>query len=178
MAERATLARPYARAAFELAQEQGRLADWSRMLELTAAIAADEQLAALVGDPRVTPEDLSGLVIAVAGDGLDAGGANLVRLLAEAGRLPLLVEVVALFEDYRAQAEAITDVEVTSATEVPQAQRDAIAESLRAKLGTEVRLHFQLDPELIGGAVIRAGDLVIDGSVRERLQQLSAAMTG
>jgi F-type H+-transporting ATPase subunit delta len=177
MAERETLARPYARAAFELAHAEGSLPHWSEMLELAAAISSDPQVLDLVGDPRVSADDLSGLVIAAAGSGLDASGANLVRLLAEAGRLPLMPEIGALFEHYRAEAEKVLDVEVVSAMALDQAQQDKLVAALGAKLGREIRLHQELDPELIGGAVIRAGDLIIDGSVKERLNKLAEALT-
>ena len=177
MAERETLARPYARAAFELAQEAGAMPKWSEMLQLAAGIAADPQVQSLVGDPRVTAEDLASVITGAAGDGLDAGGTNLVRLVAEAGRVTLLPEIAALYEHYRAEAEKVVDVEVRSALELDKGQEAELATALQAKLGRKVRLDTKLDPDLIGGVVIRAGDLVIDGSVKERLNKLAEALT-
>jgi len=177
MADRETLARPYARAAFELAQAAGSLPAWSSMLELTATLCADPQVERLIGHPRVIPQDLAGLLIEAAGGGLDAQGANLVRLLAEARRLPLLPEIAALFEHYRAEAERVVDVEVRSAVALPAAQQDGLIAALKAKLGRDVRVQNVVDPSLIGGAVIRAGDMIIDGSVKERLNKLADALT-
>jgi F-type H+-transporting ATPase subunit delta len=177
MAERETLARPYARAAFETAQDGGSLSGWSEMLVLVAEICADEQVVRLIGDPGVSTEDVAGLIIAAAGDDLDQQASNLVRVLAEARRLPLMPEITALFEHYRSEAEKVVDVHVRSAMEMGEAQQDKLVAALKTKLGREVRLHHELDPELIGGAVIRAGDLIIDGSVKERLNKLADALT-
>jgi F-type H+-transporting ATPase subunit delta len=177
MADRETLARPYARAAFETALEADALARWSEMLTLVAEITADSQVVRLIDEPSVSIEDVAGLIVAAAGSGLDNSGANLVRLLAEARRLPLLPEIVALYEHHRAEAEKVIDVHVRSAIELGQAQQDMLSAALKQKLGREVRLHQELDPDLIGGAVIRAGDQIIDGSVKERLNQLAEALT-
>ena len=177
MAERSTLARPYARAAFEVAQAEGDLARWSEMLELVATIVADEQVQPLLDDPTLEPEQLSELVLGVAGDRLDEEGRNLIRLLAENRRLALMPEIVELFAELRSEAERVVDVEVRAAAELDEATRDRYAEALKKRLGRDVRLHCIVDDSLLGGAVITAGDLVIDGTVGYRLDRLARTIT-
>lgn len=170
------LARPYARAAFALAQEAGDLAGWSERLALLAAVAGDARVAERLRAPRITRAERGRLVLDICGDRLDDGARNLVRLLAENGRLQLLEEIAAQYEALRAQAEGRLDAHVTSARELTQAQQKAIAESLSKRLEREIRLHCDVDESLIGGAVIRAGDLVIDGSLKGRLQRLASRL--
>lgn len=170
------LARPYARATFTLAREAGDLAGWSERLALLAAVAGDARVAERLRAPRLTRAERGRLILDICGEHLDEGARNLVRLLAENGRLPLLAEIAAQFEALRAQAEGRLDAHVTSARELTQSQQDAIAESLRRRLEREIRLHCEVDESLIGGAVIRAGDLVIDGSLKGRLQRLASRL--
>lgn len=173
MAELRTLARPYAEALFELAQSDSRLAEWDEALESLAAIAGHPDLKALIGNPRVEDGELAKVIIAIGGDRLDRSGANLVRLLAEKNRLPLLPEIAAQFKELRAAAENRVDVTVTAAGEISETQRDALVQALEQRLSRKVGLTTEIDPELIGGAVVRAGDLVIDGSVRAQLARLA-----
>lgn len=178
MAELRTLARPYAEAVFELAGDD--LAAWSEALDALAAIAGNEDVAALIGNPRVDDGALAETIVAIAGDALKkAGGdraANLVRLLAENDRLRLLPEIAAQYADLRAAAENRVDVEVRAAGELGEAQRKALAAALEKRLARQVSLSYTIDENLIGGAVIRAGDLVIDGSVRAQLARLGRDM--
>lgn len=177
MAELRTLARPYAEAVFELARGGDKLAAWSQALDTLAAIAANEDVAALIGNPGVDDGDLAEAVVAIAGKTLDAPGGqwaqNLVRLLAENDRLRLLPEIAAQYAGLRAAAENRVDVEVSAAGELGEKQRKALAEALEKRLVRQVSLSCSIDEDLIGGAVIRAGDLVIDGSVRAQLARLS-----
>ena len=175
MTERITIARPYAKAVFMLAHSQKRLPQWSKALSVAASVVADPQFAALLNNPAVSADQLSGLVSDVAGARLDEQAGNLVATLAANRRLGYLPEIAARYEQLRADAERTVEVTVTSAVELSAAQRTHYAEALAKRLGREVHLSCQTDPELVGGAVVRADDLVIDGSVRAGLMQLAAA---
>lgn len=172
MAELTTIARPYAQAVFRLAQDEGNLKGWSEMLVLAAQVAADSEMAALIDNPRVTREQLVDVFLAVCGDGLTETGKNLIRVLADNRRLHVLPEVAALYEVERAAAEGTVKAQVTSAKPLSDEQMQAITASLAKRLGRDVTLDCSVDESLIGGAVIRAGDVVIDGSVVARLDKL------
>ena len=178
MADKSTIARPYAKAAFEEAREHGRLGPWSGALRTAAAVVGDARVAALLGNPRVTPEELAALVIAIAGPQLDEEGCNFVRTLADNGRLAFLPEIAALFDELKSEAEGVIDVTVTSAAPLDEAQRNKLAAALERRLKRTVRLQCATDPALIGGAVLRAGDMVIDGSLRGRLERIAYALAG
>ena len=175
MAERITIARPYAKAVFKLAHSQKRLPQWSEALRLAASVVADPRVAALLGNPAVSPEQLAGLVTESCGAGLDEQARNLIATLAANRRLGYLPEIATRYQQLRADAERTVEVTVTSAVELSAAQKTHYAEALTKRLGREVRLSCQTDPSLLGGAVVRADDLVIDGSVRAGLTQLAAA---
>lgn len=175
MAENVTLARPYARAAFELARDAGQLAEWSAALAAMAAAAEDETLKPLLNNPGINAGQISEIIIAACGLS-DGPMSNFVRLLAEGRRFPALLEISAQFEVFRCEEEKTIDVEVTAAAELDDAQQQRLAESLQRRLGRSVRLHVTLDESLLGGAVVKAGDLVIDGSVRTRLSQLAQSI--
>jgi F-type H+-transporting ATPase subunit delta len=174
MAEKMTLARPYAEAVFALAKERNKLAAWSNMLRMVAFIAADARVARLLDDPRVGRERVVGLFVGIGGDQLDDDAANLIRLLADNRRLPLLPEIALLFEEFKAEQERTVDAEVVSALPLSEAQVKQFAGALKKRLGREVRVTPKVDASLIGGAIVRAGDLVIDGSVKGRLSALSS----
>jgi F-type H+-transporting ATPase subunit delta len=178
VAERATIARPYAKAAFEAARDANSLADWSRALELCARIVADPRVEALVKNPEVPTEDVAGLVNDVAGAGLGEEMQNFVRILAANHRLLLLPEIAAHYEVMRSQVENTVDVEVISAVRLDPAQADKLSAALHARLKRQVRMRNTVDETLVGGAVIRAGDLVIDGSLKGRLERLRTELTG
>mgnify|MGYP003582883018 FL=1 len=176
MAELTTLARPYAKAAFEHAQAQQQLANWSAMLGLAAAVSQDDTMQRLLKAPRLTSAQKAATFIDVCGDKFDAQARNFIHIAAENDRLQLLPEISAQFELYKAELEKSVDVEVTSAFALNQEQQDKLAKVLSARLNREVRLHATEDSALIGGVVIRAGDLVIDGSVRGKLAKLAEAL--
>ena len=176
MAERVTIARPYAKAAFEYARAAQALAAWSQGLGVAAGIVADARVTALVKDPERTKADLAEFVIGVAGANLDAGMQNFVRVLAENRRLLLLPEIAALYAAERARVENTVDVEVVSAVALDAAQADKLAAALNARLKRRVRMKNSVDATLLGGAVIRAGDLVIDGSLKGRLERLGTEL--
>ncbi|MEX6500608.1 F0F1 ATP synthase subunit delta [Pseudomonas zhanjiangensis] len=176
MAELTTLARPYAKAAFEYAQAHQQLADWSAMLGLAAAVSQDDTMQRVLKAPRLTSTDKATTFIEVCGDKFDAQVRNFIHVVAENDRLALLPSIVELFELYKAEQEKSVDVDVTSAFALSDEQQDKLAKVLSARLGREVRLHAAEDATLIGGVLIRAGDLVIDGSVRGKLAKLAEAL--
>jgi F-type H+-transporting ATPase subunit delta len=177
MAERTTIARPYAQAVFETARAHQTFARWSEMLALLTLIAEDERLKPLIGNPRVTREVLVEVILGVAGEALDDSARSLVRLLAENRRLDLLPEIRAHYEEYRAEAERVVEAEVISAFPVTDEQRGMIAAALKRRLGREIKLECRTDASVIGGARIRAGDLVIDGSVAGYVDRLAGALS-
>jgi F-type H+-transporting ATPase subunit delta len=176
VAERATIARPYAKAAFEYARGAKALAPWSQGLEAAAEIVADPAVGPLTKSPTWTAADLASLITDVAGAKLDAGMQNFVRVLAENHRLLLLPEIVAHYEVLRSAVENTVDVEVVSAVPLDAAQADKLRAALSTRLKRKVRMQTSVDSTLLGGAVVRAGDLVIDGSLKGRLQRLATEL--
>jgi F-type H+-transporting ATPase subunit delta len=177
MAENSTIARPYAQAVFELAKEQGRLQQWSEMLQLAAMVVADANVKSLIGNPRVDKQQLMDLILGVCGDGLDDNARNFLAVLAENGRLSLLPIMSELYEAYRAEEEKVVQAELISAFPVNEEQQQKIAAALKARLGREVSLNCKTDQSLLGGAIIRAGDMVIDGSVTGHLNSFANALS-
>jgi F-type H+-transporting ATPase subunit delta len=174
MSEKMTLARPYAEAVFALAKERSALPQWSQMLQLAALIAGDAQMYRLFDDPRLPRERLIALFLDVAGKSLSDDGVNLIRLLAANRRLALLPEIAHAFEELKAEHERAVDAEITSAYPLDAAQLQKIIGALKQRLGRDVRPLPKVDPSLIGGVIVRAGDVVIDGSVEGRLRALSS----
>jgi F-type H+-transporting ATPase subunit delta len=177
MAEKITIARPYAKAVFEQARTRKSFDRWSKALTAAASVVADERVAKLLTSPRVTPDQLVDFIKEVTGGALDEQGTNFLRTLAENRRLGLLPEIAAMYEELRAEVENIADVQVTSALPLDEAQKQKLVAALRKRLKREVRLHCDIDASLIGGAIARSGDLVIDGSLRARLERLASAIT-
>ncbi|MBB5209573.1 F0F1 ATP synthase subunit delta [Chiayiivirga flava] len=175
MSSNLTLARPYARAAFALAREHGRLAPWSTLLGFAAAMASDARIAALLGHPRLSGDDA--LVLLLPDGDVDPNFRQFLTVLSENRRLDLLADIAAQFEQLRAEAEHVVQVRVTSATELAPAEIESLSAALRRRFGSDIVLTRAVDASLIGGAVIDAGDVVIDGSVRGKLARLDAALT-
>lgn len=176
MAELTTLARPYAKATFEAADAAGALAQWSEMLKLVAAVSQQEAMTQVLASPSLTTEQKAKAFVEVCGDEIDAKAANLIGALADNNRLALLPEIQQLFELLKAQREKSVDVVVTTAFALSGELQDKLAKSLSTKLDREVNLSTEVDASLLGGALVRAGDTVIDGSVRGRLTKLAEAM--
>ncbi|MDX1496654.1 MAG: F0F1 ATP synthase subunit delta [Salinisphaeraceae bacterium] len=176
MAELSTLARPYAKAVFERAQAEGKLAEWSEMLASLATVVTVPEAKQLIGSPKVSDAKLVEVIGAAAG-GLDEAGKNLLSLLVENRRLNTAPAIAEQYEALRAAAENRVDVDVVSASELSQAQQDKLSAALAKRLGRDVRLSCSVDAELLGGAVLKAGDLVIDGSLKADLQRLASAVT-
>ena len=178
MAEKSTIARPYAEAVFQLAQQKGQLKEWSDMLQTVAMITADEDMKGIIGNTSVSKSQTAELVIDVAGTVMNEQGKNLVKLLAENHRLGVTAEITEQFETLKAEAEKTIEAEVIAATELGSAQQALITDKLKARLGCEVSLKCTVDESLMGGAIIKAGDLVIDGSVSGHLNKLSVELAG
>lgn len=176
MAELATLARPYARAAFEYALNEDALQSWSEALQTAAAICDDNRVKALVGDPSRTSVAKADAFIALLGSDKPQPLNNFIRLLADYNRLPLLAQIYQTFLVMKANQEQSVDLEVTSAFDIDAEQADRLAQVMGEKLKRRVKIQTAIDNSLIGGAILRAGDLVIDGTVRGRLTKLAAAM--
>ena len=185
MADNNTVARPYAEAAFQVAQENDTLAEWSESLVAARALLGDGQIADFMSRPKLTDEErlkfLHGLFAEAVGEGsVFAGGSkhgtNFLKLLLENDRVAVLPEIADQFDALKADVENTVDAVITSAAPLSDAQQQAMAASLKARLGREVRVSTEIDENLIGGAVIRAGDVVIDGSLRARLEGLGNAL--
>lgn len=174
MSQRLTLARPYARAAYQVSRENGSTSAWSEALAFAARVAADPRVDNLLGDPRLTRADAVKLLLP---DNADEAVHRFLALLAQNGRLKLLPEIAALFEQFRAEAEQIVRAKITSAAPMSQAELDTLVSALKRRFGREVEVETDVDASLIGGAVIDAGDVVIDGSVKGKLARLEAALT-
>ena len=173
MAETSTIARPYAHAVFKLAKSSGDLAKWSDTLDYAAVVAGDDRVAALFNNPRVTEEQVVKLFLDICGSNIDDKGVSLIRLLAENSRLGLLPEIAAQYSELRATEEDTLQARLITARPVDDAVQKRLAEALGKRTGRKVTLSAETDESLLGGAVIRAGDLVIDGSVRGRLERLA-----
>jgi F-type H+-transporting ATPase subunit delta len=177
MAEPLTIARPYAQAAFLFADQQHMLKDWSEMLELLAVIAADPAMAEVIDNPQLTETQIADLFISIGGERISEKCHNFIRLLAENGRLHMLPDIAAIFEIQRREAEHTVQAQLVTAYPASETQKDAIIAALKKRLDRDIELECSTDPGLLGGAIIRAGDLVIDGSIRGKLERLGNALT-
>jgi F-type H+-transporting ATPase subunit delta len=171
-----TIARPYAEAIFARAQETDQVGAWSDALALLAALAENDEMARQIANPNVPREQIRDILLSIAGDEIPAEAQNLVRLLAANHRLAVIVEIARLFEVLRVRQQGIRQVHIRSAYAVNAAQQKSLAAVLKERLGAEVELTVEKDPDLIGGIEIRAGDLVIDGTVRGRLHKLATEL--
>lgn len=175
MAELSTLARPYAEAVFRLAREKNALADWSGRLATLAAVVSDARMQAVIADPNTPAARAAELIASIAEPG--ETGRNLLAVLAANDRLMLLPEIAAQYEVLKDQAEGVLEATILSAMEMSDAQKADMVAALKARFGRDVVATVEVDPSLIGGAVITVGDQVIDGSVRGRLQKMAAALS-
>jgi F-type H+-transporting ATPase subunit delta len=180
MADNAAVARPYAQAIFDLANEAGQLADWSDALHAAAAVVTDDRVAGVINAPGTDAPKLIELIVGVAttvASGADKEQfANMIRLLAENGRLVALPEIANAYDSLKAEVENRVEVTLTAANPVDDAQQTKIIEALKKRFGRDVSLTFKLDETLIGGARLQADDLVIDGSVSAGLEKLATTL--
>ncbi|MEM7254484.1 MAG: F0F1 ATP synthase subunit delta [Pseudomonadota bacterium] len=172
MEENSTLARPYAQAAFDHAVAANAVPQWSDMLSLLASVTSDREMAGIISDPRVPSDQLESLLLGVCEDHLAPGGDNFVRLLVSNGRIGLASTISEQFERERQRSEGRIEVSVTSAFELDEQYRTMLVETMSKRLGRDVELSVSVDASLIGGVIIRAGDTVIDASLRGRLREL------
>lgn len=177
MEESGTIARPYALAAFEQARHDGQVTEWAEMLEALETIGADPVVKGLIANPKVDNEAVTALILDVAGERLTSHGRNFLRLLGQNGRLGLLAAIRGIFEQEREALEGRGHVEVRSAYPLAPDEEGRISDAMSKRLGVRVSLSVSIDPGLIGGVVVRAGDLVIDASLRGRLDQLRQALS-
>lgn len=176
MAGTSSLARPYAQAVFELAQESKDFKSWSDALAFMAALVRDESIEKLINNPRVERERLFKLFDDLCADRVPEGGRNLLRLMADNDRLMMMPDVAEQYEVMRAEAEGTIDAEVRSAKPISDEQQAKLSKALEKRLGRKVNLTVHEDDSLLGGAIIRAGDLVVDGSAKGRLEKLASAL--
>jgi F-type H+-transporting ATPase subunit delta len=176
MAERTTLARPYAEAVFRLASEAASLQRWGDVLGYYAIAVADKDLAFALGDPRLSGDQIDTLMASLMDD-ISEQEQALLGMLRENGKLQLLPEISSLFNELRASAEGTIDASVVSAFTLDEAQISNLAKMLKKELDRDVNITTSVDPSIIGGVIIRAGDTVIDGSVAGSLQNLTSYLT-
>ncbi len=176
MAEVSTLARPYAQAIFNLAQSNNTLKLWSDTLALLKEVTANKSMIELINNPDISDEQVIGVIADVCQDGLDEQGKNFLYVAAENGRLEIIPVIAESFEAMRAEEEGSIKAQVISAYAVNATQKKSIASALKKKLGREVTITTQTDKSLLGGVIIRAGDMVIDGSVKTQLEKISHSL--
>ena len=176
MSEAITTARPYAQAAFDEAQKLNDLKGWSEVILAGATAVANAEVAMVISSPRATGKQIEDIMRALCGVKPGSSQDNFIRLLAENRRLALFPEIAAMYEALRAEAEKALEVTVSSAFELNDAQKQKITDALNKRMNRKISLNCQTDKQLLGGIVIRAGDKVIDGSVRTRLGEMANAL--
>lgn len=176
MADNASIARPYAKAVFDQAKETNAFEAWSASLSQLVAISNDEGFSRLASDPRVASSKVTDLLIDLTKDSLPEGGDNFVKLLVQNDRLVALNDIEQQFSELVAEAQASVNAEVVTAMALSDDQKASLSSALESKLGLKVSLEETVDPSLVGGAIVRAGDMVIDGSARGRIEKLTTAL--
>ncbi len=176
MSENTTAARPYARAVYQQALETSSIDSWSKALALMASVVEDATMAEYLDNPETGREQKGEMLLKVIGDKLNTQQANLIKLMAENARLTALPVVAAQFEAFRAESEGKVEAEVTSAFDLTDDQLNAITATLTKTLGREVSLTATTDASLIGGVVIKAGDTIIDASMKSQLESLAISL--
>jgi len=176
MGEPSTVARPYAEAVFKLAEGQDALGKWSEMVAALAGVAADPRVRAVIADPNQPDAKVAGLIISILSGKLSGDAENLVRVLAEYGRLELLPEIRTQYEALKNDREGVVEAEIYSAFDLTQAQLADLVQRLEKNTGRKVKPRVQLDKALIGGVKVVLGDKVIDGSARAQLGALENSL--
>lgn len=176
MSEQSGLARPYAKAIFELARDSNDYSKWSDQLALLSVIATDPDMLNAAGEPAVSESQITDLILDVAGDQFDEQARNLVKLLVSNDRLAAAADINQQYIVMRDEAEQVIEAQLITASEVDASQKQAIETALSSRLGKQIKLEALVDESLIGGAVVRAGDWVVDGSVKAQLQDLVGAI--
>lgn len=174
--ELTTCARPYAKAAFEYARKVSALNEWAQMLSLCAAVSRHDKVQQMLNNPGLSGAQQADIFLSLCQGGLDRHGENFIQTLSDNRRLSLLPDIERLFVQLKAEEERAKDVDVTSAFPLTEAQQIRLAEKMKTRLGCSVRLNTKVDSDLLGGVIVKAGDLVIDGSLRARLTKLADTM--
>ena len=177
MAEISTIARPYAVAAYRLGKEQKALAKWSEMLGFATQVANDTKMQAYINDPKVVASDLQATFLKVCGDKLNVNAQNLIKVLVEYGRMPVLPAISTAFEELKAQDEGVLEAQIIAAAKPSATEVKDLVARLETKFGKKIEATVSVDPEIIGGIKIIVGDTVIDASVKGQLQNLTYALT-
>mgnify|MGYP005992373235 CR=1 FL=1 len=175
MSELTTVARPYAKAAFDFAVESQAVSSWNDMLIFATAVAKNDDIVSFLAGSH-SPDVTSDLFIKVCGEQLNEQGQNFIKVLAENGRLVAIPAVAELFAELKAQYENEIEVEITSATEMNDVQTKSLVDALEKRLARKIKLNCNIDSAVVGGLYIKAGDTVIDGTVRGKLERLSTVL--
>lgn len=178
MAEKNTLARPYAKAVFEIAKAEGDYEKWSTLLRTLTEVASDDRVLKLLSDFTIPAQELADLFIGICDKILTESGKNLIKILSMNRRLGILPEITLFYETLRREAEQTLQVECISAVPLSDPQKKNFAHILTERLQRSVKMACHVDPKLIGGFVVRAGDVVVDGSIKGQLIRLKEAMGG
>ena len=173
MAEAVTVARPYAEAVYKLAIAKNALSEWSAMLRDAADIAENENIKALLGNPVVSAKQLGELLLEIGRNRFNEDGRKFLNMLAENNRVSILPQISYLFEQLKAQHDGVIEAAIISAFDMSSSQLRNLVSALERKFERRIEAKVQVDPELIGGFRLRAGDMVIDGSVAGQLGKLA-----
>lgn len=176
MAESVTIARPYAEAVFRLAEDSKNFDAWSRMLQMSATVAQDPQMIHLIADPKMGAADIARVFLGVCGAELDEQGKNFITLLIDNNRVSLLPQVATLYETLKREQAGEVEATIASAVALTETQTSALVSGLEKRFSRKVKASTIVDPQLIGGARITVGDVVIDGSVSGQLQKMAFAL--
>jgi F-type H+-transporting ATPase subunit delta len=176
MAELATIARPYAEAAFELARDENALPVWSEMLRFAATIVGDKRVADALDNPRLDAAAKESLLLSIGGDRFDAQARNFIHVLVEGERVTLLPQIAVMFEILKNEAEATAKAMIESAYELSEAQIAELKGALEKRFGRKIEATVTVNPDLIGGARVTVGDAVLDGSVQAKLAAMHAQL--
>lgn len=176
MAEAITIARPYAHAVFGIANDKGELKAWSELLAVLAQCVAQPEVQSVISSPAVSDEQVINLLANVSGELMTDDAHNFLAVLAQNNRLQLLADIAVIYEELREEAEQMMTADVTSALKLTAKQEDDISAALKKRLGRDITLNTSVDKTLLGGAIIRAGDLIIDGSALGKLNRLANAI--
>ena len=176
MAELATVARPYAEAAFKLGTEQNALPVWGEMLRFAAAVMNDPAMASAIDNPKLGAAEKESLFLSVAGDRINAIGRNFIKVLVEADRITLLPQIEAMFAQLKNAAEGVAKAQIVSAIALTETQVSELKAVLEKRFGKNIEATVSVDPSLIGGARIVVGDQVVDGSIAGKLQAMATQL--
>ena len=176
MSELATLARPYAAAVFKRAKETNATVNWSQSLAFMSAVLKNEDISVVIDNPKVNKERLSALMLDICQEHVNEENANFLKLLIHNNRLTILPTITKLFEAYKAEDEGYIEVEVMTAYALSKEAKNSFTETLEKTLGKKILMNVAVDKSLIGGVLVRAGDRVIDGSIKGRLQHMKKAL--